>query len=68
MEVSFTTSWISTTGKIFSGLRENFLITMIAPVFVILKHSLQWRSAFHLYLGPVARISKYSLIPLVDDL
>ena len=26
---------------------------MIALVFVILKHSLQWRGEFHLYLGPV---------------
>ena len=26
---------------------------MIALVFVILKHSLQWRSEFHLYFGPV---------------
>ena len=26
---------------------------MIALVFVILKHSLQWRGEFYLYLGPV---------------
>ena len=26
---------------------------MIALVFVILKHSLQWRGEFHLHLGPV---------------
>ena len=26
---------------------------MIALVFVILKHSLQWRGEFHLYLDPV---------------
>ena len=27
---------------------------MIAVVFVILKHSLQWRDEFHLYLGTVS--------------
>ena len=32
---------------------KNFLITIIALVFVILKHSLQWRGEFHLYFGPV---------------
>ena len=32
---------------------KNFLITVIALVFVILKHSLQWRGEFHLYFGPV---------------
>ena len=26
---------------------------MMALVFVILKHSLQWRGEFHLYLSPV---------------
>ena len=26
---------------------------MIALVFVILKHSLQWKGEFHLYLSPV---------------
>ena len=33
--------------------KKNFLITIIALVFVILKHSLQWRGEFHLYFGPV---------------
>ena len=32
---------------------KNFLITIITLVFVILKHSLQWRGEFHLYFGPV---------------
>ena len=32
---------------------KSFLITIIALVFVILKHSLQWRGEFHLYFGPV---------------
>ena len=32
---------------------KNFMITMIALVFVILKHSLQWRGEIHLYFGPV---------------
>ena len=32
---------------------KNFLITIIALVFVIRKHSLQWRGEFHLYFGPV---------------
>ena len=35
------------------GYEKNFLITIIALVFVILKHSLQWRGEFHLYFGPV---------------
>ena len=60
MKVSFTRSWTSTLGKIFSGLREKrFDHEDIAPVFVILKHSLQWRGEFHLYLGPVP---DYSLV------
>ena len=38
----------------FSGLREKrFDHEDIAPVFVILKYSLQWRGEFHLYLGLV---------------
>ena len=53
MKVSFSRSWTSTARKIFSELQENFLITMITLVFVILKHSLQWRGEFHLYFGPV---------------
>ena len=36
------------------GYENNFLITIIALVFVILKHSLQWKGEFHLYFGPVA--------------
>ena len=32
---------------------KNFFITIVALVFVILKHSLQWRDEFHLYFGPV---------------
>mgnify|MGYP007094268209 CR=1 FL=1 len=51
MKVSLARSWTSTARKIFSGLREELLITMIA--FVTLKHSLQWKGEFHLYLGPV---------------
>ena len=38
---------------------------MIALVFAILKHSLQWRGEFHLYLDPVP---EYLLvIPPLDD-
>ena len=29
------------------------MMTIIALVFVILKHSLQWRGEFHLYIDPV---------------
>ena len=32
---------------------KNFLLTIIALVFVILKHSLQWRGEFHLYFALV---------------
>ena len=39
--------------KLSLGYEKNFLITMMALVFVILKHSLQWRGEFHLYLSPV---------------
>ena len=35
------------------GYEKNFLITIIPLVFVILKHSLQWRGEFRLHLGPV---------------
>ena len=42
-------------GKFSLGYEKNFLITMIALVFVILKHSLQWRGECHLYLGPVPK-------------
>ena len=40
-------------GKFSLGYDKNFLITIIALVFVILKHSLQRRGEFHLYFGPV---------------
>ena len=54
MKVSFTRNWSSTARKKFSlGYEKNFLITMIALVFVILKHSLQWRGEFRLYFGRV---------------
>ena len=55
MKVSFTRSWSSTAGKNFLCMpyEKNVLITIIALVFVILKHSLQWRGEFHLYFGPV---------------
>ena len=39
-------------GKFSLGYEKNVLITMIALVFVILKHSLQWRGEFRLYFGP----------------
>ena len=35
------------------GYVKHFFITIIALVFVILKHSLQWRGEFYLYFGPV---------------
>ena len=54
MKVSFTRSWTSTEHRKFSlGYEKNFLITILALVFVILKHSLQWRDKFHLDFGPV---------------
>ena len=40
-------------GKFSLGYEKNFFSTMIAPVFVILKHSLQWWGESHLYLSPV---------------
>ena len=40
-------------GKFSVGCERNFLITVIALVFVILKHSLKRRWEFYLYLGPV---------------
>ena len=65
MKISFTRSWSSRARKIFSALRENFLITIIALVFVILKHSLQWRGEFLCILVQCQNF--YSLIPLLDD-
>ena len=44
---------------------KNFLITIIALVFVILKHSLQWRGEFQLYFGPVPEFLLVN--PLLDD-
>ena len=35
------------------GCEKNLLITVIALVFVVLKHSVQRRGEIHLYLGPV---------------
>ena len=52
---------VSFTRKFSLGYEKNFRITMIALVFVILKHSLQRRGEFHLYLGPVPEF------PLVDS-
>ena len=41
-------------GKFSLSFEKNFLITMIALIFVILKQSLQWRGEFYLYLDPVS--------------
>ena len=49
------------------GYEKKILITMTALVLVILKHSLQWRGEFHLYLRPVPVQYQYLLIPLLDD-
>ena len=43
-------------GKLSLGCEKSFLITMIELVFVILKHSLQWRGEFHLYLDRVPQL------------
>ena len=40
-------------GKFSLSYEIILLITILALTFVILKHSLQWRDEFHLYLGPV---------------
>ena len=41
-------------GKFPLSSEKNFLITMIALIFVILQHSLQWTGEFYLYLDPVS--------------
>ena len=50
MKVSFTRS---RTIEFSLGCEKNFLITMKALVFVVLKHLLQRRGEFYLHLGPV---------------
>ena len=50
---------INTTENFLGATRKNFLTMIIALVFVILKHSLQWTGEFHLYFGSSARISTH---------
>ena len=45
---------INRHGKFSLSFEKNFLITVIALIFVILKHSLQWRGEFYLYLDPAS--------------
>ena len=49
MKVSFTRSWTSTEKFALGYEKKIFFITMIALVFLIQKHSLQWRGEFNLY-------------------
>ena len=45
---------INKHGKFSLSFDKNVLITMIALIFVILKHSLQLRGEFYLYLDPAS--------------
>ena len=54
MKLSLLEAEHQQNGNFSLGYDRNFLITTIALVFVILKHSLQRRGEFHLFTGPVA--------------
>ena len=64
MKVSFTRTElnINSTENFLWTTRRNFLITMIALAFVILKHSLQWRGESIGPLPAYRNLNKVSLI------